>query len=180
MIVDIMQLVTVGPRCMKRIINVYKVLMVVWNKNAKEFPANQDLKAATLFIMVLASKESTREVTHTIYEWMEAGVTKYHHVMLEKDKDKLCLRDRNNLANLFRTELRNQDKSFEFETNGTEKQGTLLFYIEIYFRSYSWTDADEWSAVCSDFLLARSFSFFRLASEEVDPTSVRTPSITQP
>ena len=161
MMVEVFELLPVAPRSMRRIINVFKVLKVVWEGDTNP-EININLKRATLFLMLLSANESTRQVTHNIYEWMEMGSVKYHQV-----------EDKGNLADLFTAELRRQNKSYEksFPKDGTSssaKEGTLLFHVQTYLKEYTWTDFDSWQKIATKFLLARSFSFFRLSNDEID------------
>ena len=125
------------------------------------YEINMNLKRATLFLMLLSANESTREVTHNIYEWMEMGSVEYHQV---EDKD--------NLADLFIAELRRQNssygKSFKDGTSSSAEEGTLMFHVQTYLSEYTWTDFHSWQQIATKFLLARSFSFFRLSNDEID------------
>jgi len=131
------------------------------------------MQRATLFLMLLASDESTREVTYMIFDWMEMGTVMYHHVAVSNDED--APKNENNLARLFKTELRNRDKRFELSFNkeeginpATTKQGTLMESVEKYLDRYKWKSVDEWNKISSKFLLARCFSFFRRVAEDID------------
>jgi len=160
----IFKLFTVGPRCMKLNLNVFKMLQVIWKREAARTGATFDLrfKRATFFLMLLASHESTREVTYTIFEWMEAGMVRYHRV-----------KDHNNLASLFKAAMQKWDENYALLSNGESNkpghyQGTLLAYLEDYLKDYGWSNVDEWNTISSKFLLARCYSFFRLSPEETD------------
>jgi hypothetical protein len=164
MMTQLFKLFEVGPRCMTRMINIFKLLLVIWRRDRK-FEADYNLKRATLFLMLLSSEESTREVTHTVFELMELGMVKYHHVMQD---DEFELQNENNLGNLFKTELQKWDKSFVLSSkNEANTQGTLMAYVEEYLTEYRWTSIEEWNAISSKFLFARCFSFFYLVSEEI-------------
>ena len=77
MVEETLQLFRVGPRCIKRIINVFKILMVIWKRDKD---TDFEHKRAILFLMLMASDESTREVTYKIFNWMEMGMVTYHQV----------------------------------------------------------------------------------------------------
>lgn len=163
MMTQLFKLFEVGPRRMTRMINIFKLLLVIWRRDNK-FEADHNLKRATLFLMLLSSEESTREVTHTVFELMELGMVKYHHVMQD---DEFELQNENNLGNLFKTELQKWDTSFVLSSrNEANTQGTLMAYVEEYLTEYRWTSSEEWNAISSKFLFSRCFSFFHLASEE--------------
>lgn len=126
---EIFKVFGVDPRCMRRIINVFKVLKVIWKRSGGKFEVHDDLEQATLFLMLLASNESTRHVTYQIFDWMERGAVTYHRVVLEGED--AAQQNENNLANLFTTKLLKWDKSFELSfSNQKPKQGTMTAYIE--------------------------------------------------
>ena len=63
--VEFFKLLPVGPRSIRRIVNVFKVLKVVWEQD--ETPEiDPNLTRATLFLMPLSSNESTRDVSQDI------------------------------------------------------------------------------------------------------------------
>ena len=168
MVDQTLQLFRVGPRCVKRVVNVFKILMVIWKRDRDRFEADFELKRATLFLMLMASEESTREVTYKIFNWMEMGMVTYHHVCCD-DANKP-----NNLAELFKRELKDWDGTFKLAFRGddggdeTAKPETLMAYVESYLRNYTWKNAKQWNDVSSKFILARCFSFFRLTTEEIE------------
>jgi len=164
MLTNMLKLFGVDPRCMRRTINIFKVLLVIWRRDNKRFKADYNLRRATLFLMLLSSEESTREATCTIFEMMELGMMKYHQVVQSGPGG---LKNENNLANLFKTELQKWDKSFVLPfMNQASIKGTLMAYIDEYLTEYSWTSMEEWNGISSKFLLARCFSFSHLVSEE--------------
>jgi len=164
MLTNMLKLFGVDPRCMRRTINIFKVLLVIWRRDNKRFKADYNLRRATLFLMLLSSEESTREATCTIFEMMELGMMKYHQVVQSGPGG---LKNENNLANLFKTELQKWDKSFVLPfMNQASIKGTLMAYIDEYLTEYSWTSMEEWNRISSKFLLARCFSFSHLVSEE--------------
>jgi len=155
-----------GPRCMKRIINVFKVLQVIWKRDTcgRLFEVDPDIKRTTLFLMLLASEESTRLAAYTIFEWMELGVVKYHRVMCDGEGER---RKENDLANLFKTELRKQDKTFnESSSKKAKNEGFFMDHVDDYLSKYKWTSIKEWQEVSSKFMLARCFSFYRFVADE--------------
>ena len=154
MLIELFKLFRVSPRCLKRIINVFKVLKLLWDEdtNIQEL-VNYECRRATVFLMLLASDESTRDATYKIFEWMEVGMVKYHLVKNE-----------NNLANLFKRELKQLDKRLE----KTSKEDTLMAHIDHYLSEYKWTNATEWNRLSTRFWYARSFSFFHITTEEID------------
>ena len=167
MITGMLKLFGLGPRSMRRNINVYKVLSVIWKRDNIRFDVDFNLKRATLFLMLLSSEETTREVTCNIFELMELGMVKYHRVMQDSEG---ALQDENNLANLFKTELQKRDKSFRWDfgltsSHESSKKGTLVSHIEEYLAEYRWTSFEEWNAICSKFLLARCFSFSQFSTK---------------
>ena len=176
MMKDIFKLVRVGPRCLRRIVNVFKLLKVIWKRNRDRFPEDDDLKVATLLLMLLASDESTREVTYTIFEYMESGAVRYHRVVIDERGRWIPT---NNLAGLFRTEMRKRDKTFVVSTtaagdgDNTVLEGTLMAYIDRYLAKYEWSTVDDWNETASKFLLARCFSFFRLVTAEMETNHQR-------
>ena len=159
MMEEIFNVFRVDPRCMRRIINVSKVIKVILKRSAGRFEVNDDLEQATFFLMLLSSSESTRDVTYRIFDWMERGAVTYHHVITE-----------NNLANLFKSKLLKSDKSFEssFCDQNQCRQGTLMAYIEKYLTKYKWSSIEGWDEIASKFLLARSFCFFHLVVDNDD------------
>ena len=161
MMTEMLKLFGVNPRGMRRVINVFKVLSVIWQRDSVRFEADHNLKRATLFLILLSSEESAREVTYTIFEWMEIGVVKYHHVMKDGEG---AQKNENNLANLFKTKLQEWDVSFYFPST----QGTIMAYVDEYLSEYKWANFQEWYEISSKFLLARSFSFFRVISEDIN------------
>ena len=163
MMKDIIKLFGVGPRCIRRIVNVFKILQIVWKRGSSRFEADHNLKRTTLFLMLMASDESTREVTYRIFDWMDSGRVKYHNVALDDGGV-------NDLASLFKRELKDWDKSFERSFNGeTTKEGTLISFVENYLSEYKWTNFEDWSRISSELLLARCFSFYRIASDDTKP-----------
>ena len=60
--VEFFKLLPVGPRSIRRIVNVFKVLKVVWEQDGNP-EIDPNLKRTNLFLMLLSSNESTREVT---------------------------------------------------------------------------------------------------------------------
>ena len=55
---------------------------------------------------------------------------------------------------------------------------TLIHYIDKYLSEYTWESLDEWNEISAQFLLARSFSLFRLQNEssfaeETTPVTTR-------
>ncbi len=167
MITNILKLFGLGPRSMRRNINVFKVLSVIWKRDSVRFAVDFNLKRATLFLMLLSSEDTTREVTCNIFELMELGMVKYHLVM--QDVEGTMLKE-NTLANLFKTELKKRDKSFSWNfgfssSNEVSNKGTLIAHIEEYFSEYSWTSFEEWNSIASKFLLARCFSFSQFSSK---------------
>jgi len=172
MMEEILGLFGVGPRCLRRIIDVFKVLKVVWKRD-RRLKVDINLKKASLFLMLLASDESTREVTHNIFEWMELGMMKYH--LVSPPDIKGTHQDENNLANLFETELRkhsSEDFELFFYKDQKPKQGTLMAFVKKYLDGYKWTCLKEWKEISFKFMLVRSFSFFRLVTEEIDMKSL--------
>jgi len=87
------QLFVVCPRCTRRIINVFKVLPVIWKRDSVRLKGDLESKRATLIQMLLASDESTRYGTYMIFDWMELGGVTYHHATGE-----VSATDENNLA----------------------------------------------------------------------------------
>ena len=81
------------PRCLKRMSIVFKLLKVIWYMDP--FHAERD-KEEILFMMLLASDITTRDVTFRIFDWMEPGSIQYH-LVVQDDQGKL-VRD---LAALF-------------------------------------------------------------------------------
>mmetsp|Transcript_32952 Transcript_32952/g.33366 ORF Transcript_32952/g.33366 Transcript_32952/m.33366 type:complete len:244 (+) Transcript_32952:680-1411(+) len=160
MMKEIFKLLRVSPRCVRRIINVFKVLLLIWKRDScGRFEADLDLKQATLFLMILVSDASTRAVTYMILNWMELGTMMYHHVAALNDRGENELQD-NNLAGLFKKELRNRDKQYELSFNKKEglhaaktKHGTLMKSVEKYLTRYEWKSVDEWNEISSKFLL---------------------------
>ena len=170
MITEMLKLFGLGPRSMRRNINVFKVLSVIWKRDSVRFEVDYNLKRATLFLMLLSSEETTREVTCNIFELMELGMVKYHRVMQDSEG---ALQDENNLSNLFKTELQKQDKSFVWNfglssSNESSKKGTLVAHIEEYLVEYSWASFDEWNGIASKFLLARCFSFSQFSTKGIE------------
>jgi hypothetical protein len=164
----IFKLVRVEPRCMRRIINVFKQLKVIWIRDPSRFPMdnNKDLKTATLLIMLLASNVSTRDAAYTIFDWMEMGAVKYHEVVIDINGRSIPT---NNLADLFKIEMQKRNQRFVVMTDENKiREGTLMFYIDIYLAKYAWSSVDEWNQVASQFLLARCFSFFRLVAADME------------
>ena len=156
MMQEVFVLFGVEPRCMKRIINVFKLLKVIWARDDKTLKVGDNLKKATLFMMLLASDKSTRDVTYIIFDWMESRVVQYHHV------------ESNNLADLFKKELQ-KDKRFKLSSsNKPYKEGTFMYHIDLYLAEYEWENLDGWNTVSKKFMLARCFSFFRLVTNEID------------
>ena len=154
MLMELFKLFRVSPRCLKRIINVFKVLKLLWDEDTNiQDLVNYECRRATVFLMLLASDESTRDATYKIFEWMEVGMVKYHLVENE-----------NNLANLFKRELKQLDKRLE----ETSKEDTLMAHIDHYLSEYKWTNATEWNRLSTRFWYARSFSFFHITTEEID------------
>lgn len=166
MITGMLKLFGLGPRSMRRNINVYKVLSVIWKRDNIRFDVNFNLKRATLFLMLLSSEDTTREVTCNIFELMELGMVKYHRVMQDAEG---APQDENNLANLFKTELQKRDKSFRWNfglsSQESTKKGTLVSHIEEYLAEYRWTSFEEWNSIASKFLLARCFSFSQFSTK---------------
>ena len=167
MMKDVFNLFGVEPSCMKRIIKVFKVLKVIWKRSkdkngnsSSRYEESEDVKCATLFLMLLASDPSTSDVTYKVFHWMESGSVLYHRVM--KDDKEV-----NNLANLIETELK---KTPQFQSSGDEAkyQGALFAHIDKYLSSFEWHNSDEWNEISSKFMLARCFSFFRLVVDEMD------------
>ena len=185
MMKEIFKLFGLSPRCLKRIINVFKLLKVIWKRDSTRYAKEESdedvhhMQRATLFLMLLASDESMRDVTYMIFDWMESGTVMYHHVAVSNEKG--ALQNVNNLARLFYTELKNRDNSFDLSFSkiiysnkkkgiiqAATKQGTLMFSLEKYLTRYEWKSFDEWNEISSKFLLARCFSFFRLVIDEID------------
>lgn len=76
-------------------------------------------------------------------------------------------RKENDLANLFKTELRKQEKSFNVSPSKKAKnEGFFMNYVDDYLSKYKWTSIKEWQEVSSKFMLARCFSFYRLVADE--------------
>jgi len=170
MMADMLKLFGMGPRNMRRMINVFKVLSVIWQRDSARFPVDYNLKRGTLFLMLLSSEETTREVTCTIFEMMEQGMVKYHQVMRDSEG---ALQSENNLANLFKTELEKRDNSFRLSfllsaTKDTSNKGTLVAHIEEYLSEYKWSSFEQWNIIASKFLLARCFSFSHLVSAQMN------------
>ena len=167
MLKEIFKLFGVEPRCMRRIVNVVKVLKVIWRREKtskfRRFEENDECKRATLFLMLLASDNLTRRVTYKIFHWMESGTVQYHRVMNEDETN-----PQNSLSNLIKTELQ-KDKRFNSSrsTRAIREQGGLMAYIDKYLAGYTWKNANEWNAVASKFLLARSFTFYRLVTSDM-------------
>ena len=106
--------------------------------------------------MLLASEESTRVATYTILEWMECGVVKYRRVMRDCEGER---RKKNDLTNLFKTELRKQDKSFKVSPSKERKnEGFFVYCVDDYLSEYMWRSIKEWQEVSSKFMSARCFS----------------------
>lgn len=163
MMKEIIKLFVVGPRCIRRVVNVFKVLQIIWKRGSNRFEADHNLKRTTLFLMLMASDESTREVTYRIFDWMDSGRVKYHNVALDDG-------GANDLATLFKKELKNWDKGFEMSFNGeATKDGTLISFVEKYLSEYKWTNFEDWNRISSQLLLARCFSFYRIASDDTNP-----------
>ena len=133
--------------------------MVIW-KQSKRFKADRELKKATLFTMLLASNESTRNVTQMIFLWMELILVNYHHVIPPEESGS------STLGELFKKEFRQHDNSFT-----TYNEKLFMAHITKYLEGYKWKDVKEWQDVSSQFLLARSFSFFR----HPDPVPSKVP-----
>lgn len=170
MMIDTIKLFSVGPRCVRRIINVFKMLLVIWRRDTiGRFKSDDNTKRATLFLMLLASEESTRDATMRIFEWMEEGHVAYHNVAPDKTQPET------NLAKVINAELRKKpNKNFErsFNKDKTMKEETFMKQIENELAKYNWEGIDGWERVCSNFLLARSFSFFRLNDEALNEKEV--------
>jgi len=166
MITKMLKLFGLGPRSMRRNINVFKVLSVIWKRDNVRFDVDFNLKRATLFLMLLSSEDTTREVTCNIFELMDLGMVKYHRVMQDAEG---TLQNENNLANLFKKELQKRDKSFSWNPfssgNEVNNKGTLVAHIEEYLTEYSWTSFEQWNIIASKFLLARCFSFSQFSSK---------------
>ena len=148
MMVELFQLIRVDPRCMRRIINVFKVLMVVWEKEGTE--ADLNFKRDCLFLMLLASHESTRSVTQRIFDWMELGSLTFHHV-----------EGKGNLAKVFKEELKVCTNSHR-----EGRVGTLLEKVDENLKEYTFMNVEDWETISSKFSLARSFSFFRIQNQQ--------------
>jgi len=154
--VEIFQLFQVDTRCIKRIANVYKVLSELWRRKDNGFiAADSKLKSATLFSMLLAANELTRDVTHRIYQWMDFPMVYYDYVMPAE-----------NLADLFEKQLRMRNSRYH----------TLMLYIRKYLENYTWNDLQGWKHVSSQFMLARSFSFFCYPRKSLEQSETETRS----
>ncbi len=164
MIKEVFKLFGVEPRCMRRIVNVFKVLKVIWRRDTSgRFEETDELKRATLFLMLLSSDNLTRRVTYKIFHWMESGTVQYHRVMSNDENN-----PENNLANLIKTELE-KDKRFNSSPSkrAIRDQGGLMAYIDEYLSKYTWKNNKEWNKVGAQFLLARCFTFYRLVTSDM-------------
>ncbi len=84
--------------------------------------------------MLMASDESTREVTYRIFDWMDPGRVKYHNVALDDGGV-------NDLSSLFERELKDWDENFQRSFHGeTTKEGTLISFVETYLSEYKLMD----------------------------------------
>jgi hypothetical protein len=169
---EIFEMFGAGPRCMKRIINVFKLIKVIWRQDTSgRFKEDEKTKRAIFLLMLLASGKATRDATHQIFGWMEGGTVEYHHVIMRDEEG--VPQSENNLASLFARELEKGDSDFALSSGMEDiKQGTLMSYIKEYLSEYKWTNSTEWNEICSQFLLARCFSFFRLVSKDVEESRV--------
>jgi len=164
MIRDVLGVFQTGPRCTKRIINIFKLMKVVWKRDqGNRFLESDELKRATFLLVLLASGKSTRAATHRIFGWMEGGIVSYHHAMLRDDKGLPWAE--HNLASLLARELQVNDKGFVFSSSDEAiDQGTVMAHIRDSLLQYTYKNCQEWNALSSQFLLARCFSFVRLGS----------------
>jgi hypothetical protein len=121
--------VGVTPRSMKRIVNVFKVMKIIWHR--REQIPNYKLKRACVWLLVLSASRNN-EVRLRISEVFE---------MLEKS---LQIPDEPNLETIMAA------------VKITESYGDLF---NVVFREVTWETEDEWSAVKAHFQIVRSFSF---------------------
>lgn len=169
------------PRTVKRIINAFKIITLVWKRSGTS-EVDDCLKKATLFLMLMASDENTRQATHQIFAWMESGMVTYHRVRSESRKIRGKAQGKNNLADLFITRLSKRkslqllplenDQASDNETlDQASDDETLVFHIETYL-NYGWDNIKGWQDICAKFVWARSFSFYRLQCDSADDEGV--------
>lgn len=169
MMAECFKLSGMNPRSMRRVINVFKMLKVIWKRDGRRFDGDMNVKRARLFLLILATDESTREATFKVFELMETGTVKYHPVMMNGDGVRL----ENNLAQLMKTELLKSDENFAL-TVGLEstKEGALMGLVDKYLAEYRWDSREQWDAISSAFLLARCFSYYiPPVNQEIDDSN---------
>ena len=92
---------------------------------------------------------------------------KYHHVAKTLNSGRSEEEKQKNLANLFIAKLRQCPKnSMSGRKEAAKEEGTLRFRMEEFLKQYAWDDIQGWIDISSQFMLARSFSFFRLVEED--------------
>lgn len=175
MMKEIFKLFHLVPCCMRKVVNIFKLLKVIWKRNSK-FKENDNLKRATLFLMLMASNEMTQHNTYQIFEWMEIGMATYHCVAPEKEEGRIDGVPTNNLATLFKAQLQRTNE--RLKNSEKIEVYALNHYIDKYLSEYTWESLDEWNEISAQFLLARSFSLFRLQNEssfaeETTPVTTR-------
>ena len=136
------------PRSVKRVVNVFKIMKIVWHKERMK---DQDLKKHSILLLVMASSDRTKRGIQEIFNLME--------------KHKMpCFDDGKKYENLL--DLIKEYCSNEFDTGekayADPEIGNLLNALEL----YSFKNDKEWNKISDNFHLPRSFSLFRITEDE--------------
>ena len=130
-------------RSVKRVINSYKIMQIVWHRERLSIDANT--KSHSLLLLVMASSEKTRD-----------GIQRLFNMMDENKKPKIA--QDNGYNNLFKlvTELC-KDANVSFDSISDSESGFEIHKID---------DDKDWIEVSKKFGWARRFSFYRGMDED--------------